>query len=532
MKILYSFLLLLACSFASTDSKAQVPALNSYPAATATIFLDFDGHAVTNTSWNWAGTIDCAPSGMGNTQIVEIFNRVSEDYRPFNINITTDSTKYWSAPINQRMRVIITTSSSWYGSAGGVAYINSFSWGDNTPAFVFSALLNYNTKNVAEAASHEAGHTLGLRHQSSYDTICNKTAEYNAGTGTGEIGWAPIMGVGYYRNLTLWNIGANPYGCTSIQDDLSIITSTDNGFGYRPDDHANSSNGTATVAYFTNSQFTVAGVIEKITDKDNFKFTMPVSGHFHLDAIPYNIGSGNSGSDLDMQITLLSGPNTVVGTYNPSMLLNAVVDTVLNAGSYFIRVEGKGNAFAPEYASLGSYSLQANILPYAVLPVRKLELKGKQVKDQHQFNWMVDADEKIVSQTMELSADGVHFVNIGLLNPAARSFAYHATASGKLHYRLHVNFDNGSDYYSNIVVLSTFEEERPAMETNMVDGSMRISAASEYQYLITDLSGRVYAKGKVTAGINSINTQKLASGMYVIQYSNGRTVINDRFLKQ
>jgi hypothetical protein len=115
-----------------------------------------------------------------------------------------------------------------------VAFTNSFTWGDNTPCFVFTALHNYNLKNISEAASHEIGHTLGLSHQSAYDAVCNKTAEYNAGNGTGEIGWAPIMGVAYYRNVTLWHHGSSPWGCTYLQDDLGIITGSNNGFGFRP----------------------------------------------------------------------------------------------------------------------------------------------------------------------------------------------------------------------------------------------------------------------------------------------------------
>ena len=40
------------------------------------------------------------------------------------------------------------------------------------------------------------------------------------GLGSGEIGWAPIMGVGYYKNFTLWNNGPNSFGCTNYQSDL------------------------------------------------------------------------------------------------------------------------------------------------------------------------------------------------------------------------------------------------------------------------------------------------------------------------
>ena len=113
------------------SSHAQSPVLSSYPSASAAIFLDFDGHTVEGTSWNWSlPAIECQPSGLNATQITEIFNRVAEDFRPFNINVTTDSTKFLAAPANQRMRVIVTTTSSWYGnSAGGVAFIASFTLG-------------------------------------------------------------------------------------------------------------------------------------------------------------------------------------------------------------------------------------------------------------------------------------------------------------------------------------------------------------------------------------------------------------------
>ena len=282
--------------------KAQVPVLNSYPVAQAVIFLDFDGHKVEGTSWNYMGAIDCAPSGLSTAKINEIFNRIAEDFRPFNINVTTDSTKFLAAPLNRRTRVILTTSYEWYGVAGGVAFTGSFSWPDDNPCFVFTGLHGYRTKDIAEAASHEAGHTLGLYHQSKYDASCVKTSEYNSGAGSGEIGWAPIMGVGYSRNFTLWHNGPNPYGCNAMQSDLDVITSSANGFGYRVDDHGTDF-ATATVPVFSANEFEMTGIIERNTDRDYFQFIMPSAGRFELDAVPYNVGTGNAGSDLVLQVT-------------------------------------------------------------------------------------------------------------------------------------------------------------------------------------------------------------------------------------
>ena len=385
MKNLFLHSLLMLLLISTVNVKAQVPVYNSYPSASPVIFLDFDGHYVTGTSWNFNGPIACGASGLDNTKITEIFNRVSEDFRPFNINVTTDSTKYHAAPANRRMRVIITVSSSWYGNSGGVAFVRSFTSGDNTPCFVFSALLSYSAKNIAEAASHEAGHTLGLYHQSLYDANCVKLTDYYAGTGTGETGWAPIMGVGYYRNVTTWYNGPNSYGCTSLQNDLNII-STQNGFSYRSDDMPATFN-QATSLSFVNNQLQAQGMIETSADADMFKVVVPntTATHLVMDVLPYSVGS-NVGSNIDLKVTLYNNSQVALNTYNPANLLSAKIDTILTPGTYYMKLESIGNQYTPAYASLGEYILQGQLSTSGTLPLHKLELNGALLGDNHKLN--------------------------------------------------------------------------------------------------------------------------------------------------
>ena len=530
MKNIFKSGLLALAIISATAAKAQVPIMSSYPSATAVIFLDFDGQTVENTSWNFYGPIVCAPSGLDNAQITSIFNRVAEDYRPFNINITTDSTKYAAAPVAKRMRVILTITSEWYGNAGGVAFVNSFTWGDNTPCFVFTALLNYNEKNIAEASAHEAGHTLGLYHQSLYDANCIKLSEYNSGVGSGEIGWAPIMGVGYYRNFTLWNNGPNPYGCNNMQSDLSIIT-TGNGFSFRTDDHSSTFN-QATNAPFYNGQFAVNGVVEQNTDQDMFKFTLPAVQHFVLNAVPYNIGTGNTGSDLDMQVTLYNSAHNQLNVFNPGNLLNSVVDTILNAGTYFLKIEGRGNIYAPNYASLGSYSL-AGTYSAATLPLRRLELQGELNGDRHRLNWIIDADEQVIEQILEISHDGISFSPV--TNPAVtdRNFIYTPNISSAVQYRLKVTFDNGHTYYSNIVTLrNTGNDIRPKLLSNLVNSSITVTSPGTYSYSIYDFNGKLTAKGQLSNGMNTIPASQMSGGMYLIHFYGNNGQWTDKFVRQ
>ena len=532
MKSLYQSLLALCCVLTSSFSFAQVPVYSSYPSAEAVLFLDFDGHLVQGTSWNSGGAIHCGPANLTDAQITEIFNRVAEDYRPFNINVTTDSTKFLAAVAWKRMRVILTVTSEWYGSAGGVSWMNSFSWFDNTPCFVFTSLLGYNQKSIAEAAAHEAGHTLGLRHQSSYNASCVKTAEYHSGVGTGEIGWAPIMGVGYYRNLTLWNNGTDPSGCNSYQDDLGIITSGMNGFSYRVDDHANNVDASASSTTFTGNSFNVNGVIERMTDKDVFQFTIPQVGQFHLDAVPYNTGTGNSGSNLDIQLEILNNTGTVIGVYNPENMLNLSLDTMLLPGTYYLRVQGKGNVYAPEYASLGSYSLSSTFTPSAPLPLRKLELSGSVQNKQHRFSWFIDADEAVTEQMIEVSGNGRDYHAIGNLSADARNFQYTPAAGGNLYYRMNVLFDNGRRHYSNIVSLKNINAQAPKLATNMVSASVAVNSPSAFQYQVVDINGRLMAKGMLVQGMNQINSSSWSSGMYIIRFANGLEQYQERMMKQ
>lgn len=531
MKTLFRSVLIMLLFISTLTANAQYPKLNSYPSASAVIFLDFDGQTVSGTSWNYNGPIVCGASGLDSAQITTVFNRVAEDYRPFNINITTDSTKYLAAPLTKRMRLILTVTSDWYGSAGGVAYINSFIWGDDTPCFVFTALLNYNVKNISEAASHEPGHTLGLYHQSTYDANCVKTSEYNYGQGTGEIGWAPIMGVGYYQNLTLWNNGPNPYGCNSLQSDLSIIT-TNNGFTYRIDDYPAAFN-QATNAPFVNNQFNVSGVISQNTDQDLFKFTQPAAGRFQLSAIPYNVGTGNSGSDLDLQVTLFNSSQTQLNVFNPGTLLNSVIDTMLNTGTYYLRVEGKGNIYAPNYASLGSYSLQGN-WSNSALPLRKLQLHGELNGDRHQLSWIIEADEQITQQILEISTDGRNFSPVVQSGINARSYEYRPNISGVTQYRLNVTFDNGRQYYSNVVTLrKSGATQKPKLISNLITAnSFEVSSPGIYNYAVYDFNGKTLVEGKLSKGSNIIAPVNMVNGMYLIRFTNGTDQWIEKLVRQ
>ncbi len=125
----------------------------------------------------------------------------------------------------------VITSSDWFRTAtgrriGGIALLNVFTSNTDHASFVFAGNLdNGNAKSVAEAASHEAGHTFSLRHDGT------ATADYYGGHGN----WGPIMGTPYSRSVSHWSDGQYP-GPDNDEDDVEEIGRRG---GVRADDHGN-----------------------------------------------------------------------------------------------------------------------------------------------------------------------------------------------------------------------------------------------------------------------------------------------------
>ena len=505
--------------------KSQQLKLNSYPSASATIYLDFDGEVVDNPGWNGGNTINCLPSGLSNTQIAEVFNRVAEDYRPFDINITTDADVFDAAPIDKKMRVIITPTSSWFNNVGGVSYLGSFKWGDETPCFVFCDKLGPNNpKMVAECCSHESGHTLGLSHQSKYDDGCNLTATYNDGSGTGETAWAPIMGNSYYRNMSGWNNGPTPYGCSNSQDNLSIITSR-NGFGYRTDDHSDDINIEATTINASN--INVGGVISASNDKDAFTFSLSYNSDFHLDATPFSVDADNNGADLDIKLSLYNGEKKLVRSYNPAASMSVTIDTILNSGTYYIVVEGTGNGNASDYGSLGSYTLSGL---FGVLPVCNITLNGTANNTLRQFNWNIDCNEAISSVVLQSSNDGVRFSDVrNVLNQ--NNFDYTPAEQTDMYYRLQVTSFSGRVVYSSTVLLKKQPAVKAFVVSNVTANDINVIANERYQYLLTDIKGNKLATGIGNSGFSNIPLHGKPAGIYILLLSGCGETKSQRVLK-
>jgi hypothetical protein len=346
--------------------------LHSRPGSNRVIYLDFDGHTTTGTSWNNAYnggnpivspaySVDADRSQFSTTELSNIQNiwrQVAEDYAPFNVDVTTQDpgqdaiTRSSNSDNVYGTRVVITVDDFASCGCGGFAYVGVFNDVGNAykPAFVF----NTGVIGAGEAISHEAGHNLGLHHDGT------SSVGYYTGHGSGDTGWAPIMGVGYYKKLVQWSRGEYS-DANNQQDDVAVMQ--EHGIPLKSDDHGNNQSGATVFNLSSSGSVNVSGVIDHQSDIDFFKFKSG-DGNLSISANPNDFSP-----NLDIEINLYDSHGSIINSSNPENSLSASIDEFpLSAGEYFVMIDGVGkgdplNTGYTDYGSVGQYTISVNDEP-------------------------------------------------------------------------------------------------------------------------------------------------------------------------
>ncbi len=337
---------------------AGIPVLQSRPGATRVIYLDFDGEVVRNTWWNNGARIDALP--YSNQQnIAGIWEAISEDFAPFNVNVTTDRSVFDNANSRRRCMVIFTPTNDAAPGAGGVAYLNTFGDAVTYMCWVFNSGLN----SAAEAGSHEAGHQLGLHHDGT-NTLSYYSGHRHSATG---IEWGPIMGAGYSRDITQWSNGGYR-NSDNPENDLALI---DDYLPYLADDHGDSIGAATAITSDSSGVFSNEGLIGTRNDVDFFRLETNREGDITVTASP-SAGYRN----LDIRLVVRDATGAVLNDQSIAAKFDATATLPgAEAGTYFVSVEGVGlgaTGFAEngydDYASLGRYTL-AGSYPFGAAPL-------------------------------------------------------------------------------------------------------------------------------------------------------------------
>ncbi len=339
--------------------------LQSLPGCPYVIMIDFDGFNLpAGTPWNNGAARTINGVNYSDVDEERIWNNVKEDYSPFQVNITTSEAVYLAADPKKRMKVVVTRDEITPG--GGVAIINSFGNEATKCCWAYPNKLRESILSVAECVSHEAGHTLGLKHDGA-----PSTPDYYEGHN----GWAPIMGNSYTSFVTQWSKGEYT-GANNKQDDLVSITGY---IPYKIDDHGNS-NASATELKYTLGSDGVAsvlanenaGIIERNTDVDVFHFYLS-GGQINLLIKP----TGTPRTNLDIQAIIFDKNGNKIQQYNtthsagsstvPTSVINGfTISKSLPKGDYYLQIDGVGSGDPTtgwsDYNSMGQYAISGTIV--------------------------------------------------------------------------------------------------------------------------------------------------------------------------
>jgi hypothetical protein len=426
--------------------------LHSNPDASKVIYLDFNGHTTSGTSWNDstmgssfyspAYDVDGNPSLFSDAELIriqQIWQRVAADFAPFDVDVTLQEppadwlARTGSTDANWGVRCVITSYGPSSSSAGGIAFIGSFNSSTDTPVFVYNKTL----AGACEAISHEVGHSLWLAHDGTASS-----AYYAGHGGTSETSWAPVMGSGYSRNVTTWDdatyTGSNNTGSTANYgkgaDDLAVIVGY-SGFSYQSDSVGNDVF-TATALSISAGAVSQFGTIETRFDADCFSFGLLATGDVNLTFDPYwyrayvdgdgvwggaasaylsrasdsDLGTSYSdhASNLDLAVDLYDSNGVLLYRADSPGLATAISLQGLAAGTYYLKLDGVGfgdpTASTPtgytDYASIGNYMISGTITAAAdstANPVITLALTPSSVSEDGSSNLVYTFSRSLVT---------------------------------------------------------------------------------------------------------------------------------------
>ena len=270
----------------------------------------------------------------------------------------------------------------------------------------------------------------------------------------------------------------------------------------------------------------LAGVV-----KSGSSYSVLQNSNFHIAATPFNVGANNNGADLDIKLELYNNSGTLINTYDPAESMGVSVDTILNAGTYYIKIDGSGNINTGEYGSLGAYTLSGTGV---ILPIHDVALTGTAEKGKHNLAWNIIADEPVNTIEVQIAADGTHFKTLTTAAAASRQFSYIPFENQPEYYRLKVTSSIGQEAYSNTLFLKgiSANPDNNFKVSTFIEKEITVNATVPFQYLVSDINGRVIRRGTGVKGFNSLNISSQPAGMYIMQLFSNNQQQSERIIKQ
>ncbi len=183
-----------------------------------------------------------------------------------------------------------------------------------------------------------------------------------------------------------------------------------------------------------------------------------------------------------------------------------------------------------------------------VLPVTLMHFTALQLNKTIQLQWQAANETNTAGYIIERSTDGIHYTAIGNVTASTNSshtYQYNdlnalGLADAKtVYYRLHITDKNGNATTSSVVSFMLKENLTILLLLPNPVKNILTAKASNFEgkavLSIVDMAGRKWYQQshEITNGSSiSINTSSLCKGVYILRFSTGNTITEQKFLKQ
>ena len=390
--------------------------LQSRPESKHVIFINSYGGVLTDTAWNdnynGGQPISYEPydyngdtSFFDEDELYRIWlgwKEMSEDYAPFDVNVTTDPLVYNATPSEFRSQIIATTTTtrdSFYtANAGGVAFLGVF--GRQIDYYKTGWTFNSSIGSLGPTHSHESGHQMGLRHDGT------SSLGYYSGHGV----WGPVMGAPFGKSYIQWSKGEYA-DANNTEDDLQIIAQV---LGVVSDQNGDDFSVATPISFnsdYTQSLVTPSGIFN---DSDFYTFTLNEEKLLQLNVkseLSYNLE--NRASNLVFKVTLYNESNEVIYDSTSPVDISPYKNDVfyiqlLKPGKYFVKVSpyfsdtGTLTGFT-DYGNGGEYRIKVGDVSGPIyIEDTILNLSGE-AQSEYRVSFFAPSDTLFVS--VDMSSD-------------------------------------------------------------------------------------------------------------------------------
>lgn len=276
-------------------------------------------------------------------------------------------------------------------------------------------------------------------------------------------------------------------------------------------------------------------------------FTILLNGNVANTTIYYRMwidwnADGNFANDFDRNnvASTYAGSDVITGAGPKSVNVN-VLTPYAASSNFAIRLIVSTSAIPNNYASNSSFvytitngEIEDYFFAASVLPVT-LERFGFVVKDcDIVFDWRTASETNSKEYILERSTDGTHFVTVVTIpsanaaNGASYSYTDAGISTGSYFYRLRmVDIDGRIEYSNTNHVNVNCSSVQISIAPNPVLDQLIIKGTNGKETItITDLAGRVVRRQNAVPVMQTIDVSKLAGGVYVVNVSEGATILH------